>query len=174
MVHLWAEMNCGYATTSSYENRLAMTIHILFVCTGNTCRSQMAQAMAEQIIAQQRWPFECTSAGIRATTGAPTTPEAVDVLSELGINWQGTSQQLSVELLQQADVVWVMADEHRQVAQQLSASLALPQRPAITLLAQQEVPDPLDCGRPAYEQLQLFLQSLLPQRLKALALEPQA
>lgn len=134
----------------------------------------MAQAMAEQIIIQQCWPVECTSAGIRATAGAPTTPEAVDVLNEQGIDWQGTSQPLSVELLQQADVVWVMTEEHRQVAQQLSVSLAVQQRPDISLLAQQEVPDPLGRGRPAYDQLQLFFQSLLPQRLRALVLEPQA
>lgn len=134
----------------------------------------MAQAMAEQIIGQYQLPLSCASAGVRATLGEPTTEEAVAVLKAQGIAWQGRSQPLSVELMQQADVVWVMTDEHRLVAQQLSASLARQQRPDITLLAQQEVPDPLGCGRPAYEQLQLFLQSLLPQQLKALVLEPQA
>lgn len=134
----------------------------------------MAQAMAEQIIAAQGWPITCASAGIRATTGEPATLEGIEVLSEQGINWQGTSQQISVELLQQADVVWTMTDEHQQVAQQLAATIEPAQRPTIALLGSQEVPDPLGCGRQAYVQLQQYLQSLLPQRLRALIPELQA
>lgn len=168
MVHLLAEINCRYATTSGPENRSAMSIHILFVCTGNTCRSQMAHAMAEALVKHYNWPVCCASAGIRTTPNMPTTAEALAVLSEQGISWQGHSQQLTAEMLMAAQVVWVMTEEHKAFANDLLLDVPIAQRPQLALLADTEVPDPLGKGLDAYAALFRFLQVLLPQRLSAL------
>ncbi len=147
-----------------------MTTHILFVCTGNTCRSQMAQAIAQQLASQYAWPISCTSAGIRAIAGEATTVEARKVLNQHGIHWQGSSQLLTTEALLTADHVWVMTPEHLAFAQGLLLNKAPSQWPKMRLLAPEEVPDPLGCGYDAYVHLYAYLRDLLPGSLKALVL----
>lgn len=53
---------------------------VLFLCTGNSCRTQMAEAMLRQIAGDR---FEITSAGGEPT---PLDPEAVDAMQEIGID----------------------------------------------------------------------------------------
>jgi len=138
----------------------------LFVCTGNTCRSQMAHALGQQLINQQDLAWEVDSAGIRAKVGSVTTPDAVAVLYEQGVAWQGLSQQLSQAQLRWADQVWVMTQEHFDVVTQLQQDVAASDRAQIELLlSDKALPDPLDCGRPAYEQVLAILQQRLPKLL---------
>ncbi len=54
---------------------------LVFVCTGNTCRSPMAEAMARECMPAG---WEVTSAGLHASIGDPPTPEAVLAVSECG------------------------------------------------------------------------------------------
>ena len=142
---------------------------LLLVCTGNTCRSQMAHAMCVDICAKQGFDLNIASAGIRAVNGSPSTHHGVAVLANVGIDWQGFSQQLDSSLLNKADHVWVMTDEHLNYAQTLISARENSATPVIELLAyDQEVVDPLGLGLEAYEALYAQLVQLLPTRLAAL------
>jgi protein-tyrosine-phosphatase len=151
---------------------------LLLLCTGNTCRSQMAHAMAYEWSQTNDLNLEIQSRGIRANLGDPTTPEAVLVLAKASINWHGTSRLLSAEDLQWADDVWGMTQEHLDfavsVGTELGVGLDQERAPNYQLLAvTHELVDPLNAGLAAYEQLFCSLQELLPNRLAAI-LNPSA
>ena len=59
---------------------------LVFVCTGNTCRSPMAEALAREFMPDD---WEVSSAGLHASVGDPPTPEAVLAVSELGADISG-------------------------------------------------------------------------------------
>lgn len=114
-------------------NRLS-SLMILLVCTGNTCRSPMAESMCRQMIAERQGckPSELAdhgvivmSAGISAMTGARPSPEAVSVMSKMGLELADHESQLLTEhLIRQADIIWTMTASHRQaiVAQRPEAA----------------------------------------------------
>ena len=126
----------------------------------------MAHAILEQWNQSQGLSLVIQSRGIRANAGDPTTSDALMVLLAANINWQGTSQMLSVTDLEWADDVWGMTQEHLDVAMQLGSQLAVNRRPHYQLMAgEQEILDPLHCGLGAYEQLFTHLQAIIPKRL---------
>jgi protein-tyrosine phosphatase len=97
---------------------------ILLVCTGNTCRSPMAEVMCRKMLADKKGcsPGELSengivvqSAGISAMMGSRPSPEGVDVLGRMGLNLADhESQPLTAGLVRHADIVWTMTRSHRQ------------------------------------------------------------
>jgi len=80
---------------------------VLFVCTGNTCRSPMAEALFRHLKGTNEW--QEASAGIFAATGSPASPYAVEVLREKGIDLsRHRSQLLTSDLLDQSDLIITM------------------------------------------------------------------
>jgi len=145
------------------------THKLLLLCTGNTCRSQMAHAISQQWAETNGLHFEIESRGIRAKPGNPTTAEALMVLQQAHIHWQGTSQLLLVADLQWADFVWGMTQEHLDFATQLGIELNQDNLPHFQLLAgESEIVDPLNLGLAVYEQVLGRLQRVLPNRLAAI------
>lgn len=129
----------------------------------------MACAIANDIAEKQGLPLVVISRGIRAKLGQETTPEALEVLSRVGINWQGKSAPLTQDDLAWSDLVWCMTQEHLDYAAELSACLASNLKPQITLLEdEKDITDPLDCGIVAYEDLYESLGHLLLKRLVGL------
>lgn len=129
----------------------------------------MAHAMSLQWAQNNAASLEMRSRGIRANNGDPTTPEAILVLSTAGINWQGSSQVLSLDDLKWADTVWGMTQEHINVATRLGSKLRHENCPKYELLAlTEDLLDPLNCGLSAYEELFETFNQRLPIRLAAI------
>ena len=90
-------------------------MRILFVCTGNTCRSPMAQALFEREIGERGVDCECRSAGISAFTGSPASDNAVAVMKELGIDLSKfRSTSLKAILADEYDLYVPMTYAHAQ------------------------------------------------------------
>lgn len=90
------------------------TYNLLFVCTGNTCRSPMAAAIAEREIGRRGWQHVAVrSAGTAALDGASATAETVAVLNEQGIEpREHFSELLTGEHVRWADLILAMSLSH--------------------------------------------------------------
>src|SRR2546421_5873302 len=85
---------------------------VLFVCTGNVCRSPMAEGIFRQAV-QGRGNYRVISAGLGAMEGQPPSAHAVEAVKELGIDISGQrSRMLSPELVAQADYIFGMTHSH--------------------------------------------------------------
>jgi len=96
-------------------------MRLLFVCTGNTCRSAIAEALARrEAIERGLADVEVSSAGTSAWDGAPASDGALLVALERGLDISThRSQQLTRELVQSHDVVLVMGPHHAERAEAL-------------------------------------------------------
>ncbi len=92
----------------------ATTYNLLFVCTGNTCRSPMAAAVARDAVARRGWRHVAVrSAGLSALTGTPAAENAVRVVGERGLDLSGhEARALTPELVEWADLVLGMSPSH--------------------------------------------------------------
>ncbi|MGH8434850.1 MAG: low molecular weight protein arginine phosphatase [Pseudomonas sp.] len=96
------------------EDTQPTTYNLLFVCTGNTCRSPLAAAIARQAVEQRAWTHvSVQSAGISTLDGAPASEGAQQVASEHGLDLSAhTSQPLTPELIAWADLILGMGPSH--------------------------------------------------------------
>ncbi|WZL79609.1 low molecular weight protein arginine phosphatase [Eubacteriales bacterium mix99] len=90
-------------------------MNILFVCTGNTCRSAMAEEMFRTMLNRKGMTgFYIRSAGIAALPGEKASPPAVAVLKEAGMDLSGhRSGPLNEKLLGEADVILAMTEGNK-------------------------------------------------------------
>lgn len=89
---------------------------ILFVCTGNTCRSPMAEGMLRKLAKQRGIPVEVRSAGVSAIEGMPVSHHAESVLRDQDIRDELVSKPLTSELVEWADLVLTLTQSHKQYA----------------------------------------------------------
>ena len=85
---------------------------ILFLCTGNVCRSPMAEGLFRHAV-KGRGEFRILSAGLGAMDGYPPTNHSVEAMKEIGIDISHQrSRALTAELVRQADLILGMTHSH--------------------------------------------------------------
>lgn len=87
---------------------------MLFVCTGNICRSPTAERLAVAFAREIGREWTAESAGTRAMVGYPMEPTAASVLAGLGGDPSGfTAQRLTPDIASRADLILTMTERHR-------------------------------------------------------------
>jgi tRNA threonylcarbamoyl adenosine modification protein (Sua5/YciO/YrdC/YwlC family) len=107
---------------SKEQIREMLTVNILFVCTGNTCRSPMAEGFTKKLLAEklkcgvdrlQQIGYKITSAGVIAMNNIDASAEAIRFCASKDVDITGhKSRRLSTEMLEEADYIFAMSAEH--------------------------------------------------------------
>lgn len=96
-------------------------MNLLFVCTGNTCRSPMAEGIMNAIAAQNGLDIHSESAGLFADGTSGATDSAVEAVSKYGVDISShVSRPISPELIEQSDLILTMTPAHQQVLENLA------------------------------------------------------
>ncbi|MEX0885664.1 MAG: Sua5/YciO/YrdC/YwlC family protein [Phycisphaeraceae bacterium] len=153
--------------------RKLMRWTMLLVCSGNTCRSPMAEGIARQLLAEQRGlkpdaldsaGLRVMSAGVAAMDGVPASPEAVEAMRRQGIDLtRHRSRGLTAAMIHEADVIYTMTETHRQAVLAVAPSAA---EKTFTLDPTGEVQDPMGSDASTYQRTAEVIRRRLDQRLK--------
>lgn len=156
------------------ELRHALVRTILFLCTGNLCRSPMAAGIARQYLAERLGVdardlegagYRIVSAGTAALVGTPASPEAVRVMLELGIDISAhRSQTLTPELVRDSDLIFVMSPHHFDAVRELDPSAV--SRAMMVMPDGSEVPDPIGGSEAVYRRVRDRLRESILERLE--------
>lgn len=161
------------ALTAHRVKRLART-SILFVCTGNMCRSPMAAGLAKHILADtlgtapKELPnrgIDVLSAGTAAAGGSGPSDNAVRAAADLGVDIRShRSRPISVDVLRAADYIYVMTRGHRDVVVRLAPEAA--PRVALVDPSGRDIEDPIGGDLAVYRACAARLKEALAARLR--------
>ncbi|HEY2799556.1 MAG TPA: serine hydroxymethyltransferase [Chthoniobacterales bacterium] len=141
--------------------------HVLFVCTGNICRSPMALGLFRQLLAD-RQDIEADAAGVHAVRGQPPSAHAIEVCRKRGIEISGfRSQPLTATMVDRATHIFAMTGSHLE-----SIHLFFPEAVEKTFLLREfeepgatlwrDLPDPIGMSYDVYHDCADAIEKALP------------
>jgi protein-tyrosine phosphatase len=169
------ESSYEIARSGVYDERIIdrlLQTTILFICSGNTCRSPMAEGIARKYLAERLSvpPGELEakgvtviSAGSYAMPGAKAAAPAVEVLQGMGVDLtRHRSRPLSVELIHQADAIFTMSQNHARAVVSLVPSAA---DKVSNLDPDGDIEDPIGGDVKLYAEVAERIKALIEKRL---------
>lgn len=139
---------------------------VLFVCTGNICRSPMAEGMLRALVGSR---VEVGSAGTAALLGHPADDQAREVLAERGIDIAAHRARFATpELLRGSDLVLAMQRHHLAELFEIDPTARGKSFLVGHWLDQREIDDPYQQGRDAFERTMAELEAALAEWLRKL------
>ncbi|WLR41661.1 low molecular weight protein arginine phosphatase [Bacillus carboniphilus] len=148
--------------------------NVLFVCTGNTCRSPMAEALFRKMKAEG---MDVRSAGVFAVSGQEASHFAKEVLKEKGIELDHQSSMLTNELIDWSDCVLTMTSEHKRLVLQWFPTIHQKLYTLSEFISSEEesiedVRDPFGGDLKTYQNTRDDLEKLLEKLIKILEDKP--
>lgn len=141
---------------------------VLFICTGNTCRSPMAEGLFRHAVAKRR-DYSVSSAGVAAYPGQDANPDTVALLERRGISIGAFESRLVTgELIDNATHVFAMTHGHLRTLERMFPdstdkfylACEFADIPGKGVAA--DVPDPIGMGSKAYEEVAKVLDLAIP------------
>lgn len=126
-------------------------MNILFICTGNTCRSPMAAAIMNKLAIENDLDIRIESAGLFANEGDPASQQAIEAVKKYDIDLSShKAKQLTPDLISQSDLIVTMTEAHKLILQDMAADKTR----TLCELADMEgdIPDPFGGDEKEYEE----------------------
>ncbi len=160
----------GAVKMGDIENMSSM--QILFVCTGNTCRSPMGEYFCKKYIAEklecnvdelEKKGYKVVSAGVYGMDGAPASREVIDICKQKGIDASSHhSRLLTAEMVEESDIIFAMTRGHGRGILSMSPQA---ESKCFLLDGDNDIPDPIGGGFDVYNKCACIIERALDNRL---------
>ena len=162
---------------SQAELEALSLIQFLFVCTGNTCRSPMAEGIFRKYLAEKlqcnvdgldKMGYKVDSAGIIGSVGCPASAEAVIACAAKGVDIKAhRNKGLSRELIEASDIIFAMEQIHRDRVVLLDPKAA---NKCFLLAGNMGIPDPIGQPQQSYDKCAKLIERAVQKRISELVI----